>query len=45
MSRLLVSLVVVVVLIVGGTVLLAGRAHEKPTARVEKAVDLANLQG
>ena len=45
MSRLVVALVVTVVIVVGGMVMLAGRAHEKPTARMEKAVDLANLQG
>jgi hypothetical protein len=45
MSRLLVSLVVVLVVLVGGLALLAHRAHERPTTRVEKAVDLANLQG
>ena len=44
MSRLVVSLVVVLVVVVGGLFLLASRAHERPTARVEKAVDLANLQ-
>lgn len=45
MSRMIGVVVVVLVVLVGGMVLLAGRAHEKPTARIEKAVSLANLQG
>ena len=43
MSRLLVSVIVVLVVIVGGLFLLAGRATERPTTHVEKAVALANL--
>ena len=43
MSRSLTILIVVLVILVGGLVLLAGRAREKPTVRVEKAVSLANL--
>lgn len=43
MSRLIVSVVVVLVIVVGGLVLLAGRATERPQTRVEKAVSLANL--
>ncbi len=45
MSRLVVVLVAVLVVVVGGLFLLAGRAHERPPVRVEKAVNLANLQG
>lgn len=44
MSRLLVSLVIIVVVVVGGLYLLAGRASERPTTQVEKQVSLANLQ-
>lgn len=44
MSRLLVSLIVILVVVVGGLYLLAGRATERPTAQVEKQVSLANLQ-
>ncbi|MFC3580237.1 hypothetical protein [Sphingomonas hylomeconis] len=43
MSRLVVTLIVVVVLVVGGLFVLSGMAHEKPPVRVEKAVPLANL--
>jgi len=43
MSRTVLSLVVILVVLVGGLFLLAGRAHEKPQVRVEKAVSLANL--
>jgi hypothetical protein len=43
MSRLLVTLIVVVVLVIGGLFFLAGRAHEKPLVHVEKVVPLANL--
>ena len=43
MSRLLVVVVVLIVIVVGGLALLAGRAGEQPTARVEKAVELGNL--
>lgn len=44
MSRLVVSLVVILVVVVGGMFLLAGRATERPTTQVEKQVSLANLQ-
>lgn len=43
MSRPLLILVVLLVVIVGGMALLAGRATERPQTHVEKAVDLANL--
>jgi len=43
MSRLIVSVVVVLVVVIGGLFLLAGRATERPQAQVEKAVTLANL--
>ncbi len=43
MSRLLLSVVAILVVIVGGLFLLAGRATERPQTRVEKAVTLANL--
>lgn len=43
MSRFVVSVIVVLVLVVGGLFLLAGRATDKPQTRVEKAVTLANL--
>lgn len=45
MSRILVTLIVVLVVVVGGLFLLSGRAHETQPTRVEKAVSLANLQG
>lgn len=44
MSRLVVSLVVILVVVVGGLFLLAGRATERPTTQVEQQVSLANLQ-
>ena len=43
MSRLIVSVVVILVVVVGGLFLLAGRATERPQTQVEKAVTLANL--
>ncbi|MEG3166417.1 hypothetical protein U1701_17695 [Sphingomonas sp. PB2P19] len=43
MSRLLLSVIVILVVVVGGLFLLAGRATERPQTRVEKAVTLANL--
>jgi len=43
MSRLLVSVVVILVIVVGGLALLAGRATERPQTHVEKVVPLANL--
>jgi len=45
MSRLIVILAVLLVLVVGGLFLLAGRASEQPTTRIEKAVELGNLAG
>lgn len=44
MSRSLIALIVVVVIVVAGVFVLAGRSHEKPLTRVEKVVPLANLQ-
>ena len=43
MSRFIVSVVVVLVVVVGGLFLRAGRATARPQSRVEKAVTLANL--
>ncbi len=43
MSRFALSVVVVLVLVVGGLFLLAGRASERPQTHVEKDVALANL--
>ncbi|MES2057657.1 MAG: hypothetical protein V4564_17110 [Pseudomonadota bacterium] len=43
MSRLMVTLIVVLVVLVGGLFLLAGSAKEKAPVRVEKVVPLANL--
>ncbi|WP_199857327.1 hypothetical protein [Sphingomonas sp. EC-HK361] len=43
MSRLIVSLVVIVVVVVGGLFLLGSRATEKPQTRVEQTVELGNL--
>lgn len=43
MSRLAVTLLLIIAVLVGGLFLLAGRATERPQARVERAVDLANL--
>jgi len=43
MSRSLIVLLVILVLVIGGLFVLAGRAHEKPQVRVEKVVPLANL--
>jgi len=45
MSRMVMTLIVVLVVVVGGLFLLSGRAHETKQTRVEKAVSLANLQG
>ena len=44
MARLVVTLLVVLVVIVGGLFALSGLAREKPPVRVEKVVPLANLQ-
>ncbi|MEH3160205.1 MAG: hypothetical protein PGN08_15570 [Sphingomonas taxi] len=43
MSRFLLSVIVLLVVVVGGLFLLAGRASERPQTHVEKAVTLANL--
>ena len=43
MSRLIATLVILIVVVVGGLFLLAGRAHERPTTPVETPVSLANL--
>lgn len=44
MSRLVVTLLVVILLVIGGLYLLGSRATERPTTTVEKQVSLANLQ-
>ena len=44
MSRLAVSIIVILIVVVGALFLLAGQARERPQTRVEKAVTLANLQ-
>ena len=43
MSRFAVSVVIVLVILIGGLVFLAGRDSERPQTHVEKAVSLANL--
>ena len=43
MSRSLLLLIVALVVVIGGLFLLAGRATQRPTTRVEQQVDLANL--
>ncbi|MDH7971228.1 hypothetical protein QH494_03460 [Sphingomonas sp. AR_OL41] len=43
MSRSLIILIAVVVVLVAGLFVLAGRSHEKPLTHVEKVVPLANL--
>ena len=43
MPRLLATLVILAIVVVGGLFLLAGRGRERPTAPVEKVVSLANL--
>lgn len=43
MSRLVVVVIAVLVMLVGATFFLAGRATEQPRTHVEKAVNLANL--
>jgi hypothetical protein len=43
MSRSLLVLIIVVVVLVAGLFVLAGRSHEKPQTHVEKVVPLANL--
>jgi hypothetical protein len=43
MSRSLVAMIVVIVVLVGGVFLLAGRSSEKEPVRMEKVVPLDNL--
>jgi hypothetical protein len=43
MSRPLLLLLLVLVVLVGGLFLLAGRATERPVTQVEKAVQLGNF--
>lgn len=43
MSRVLVSVGVVLLVLVGVVALLASQAKERPTKRVEKTVELGNL--
>lgn len=45
MSRLVVSLVVLLLIVIGALFFFAGRAGEKPTTRIEKAIELGNLAG
>lgn len=44
MSRFLLILIALIVLIAGGLVFLSTQAKERPTAKVEQVVTLANLQ-
>ncbi|WP_275431401.1 hypothetical protein [Sphingomonas longa] len=44
MSRLVITVVVILVVVIGGLFLLAGRDGERPMTQVEKQVSLANLQ-
>ncbi len=44
MSRLLITVVVILIVVIGGLFLLAGRDGERPMTQVEKQVSLANLQ-
>ncbi|MEH3036819.1 MAG: hypothetical protein PGN23_10090 [Sphingomonas adhaesiva] len=43
MSRLIVSVVVLLAIVFGALFFFAGRATEQPTTRIEKAVELGNL--
>lgn len=43
MSRLIVSVVVLVVIVIGALFLLGSMAKERPQTRVEKPVELGNL--
>ena len=43
MSRSLIALIVILVLLVVGVVVLAGRSSEKEPVRIEKVVPLDNL--
>ena len=44
MSRLVVVLVAVLIVVIGVLALLSSQAKERPTTRVEKVVQLGNLQ-
>lgn len=44
MSRLVIVLIAVVVVVIGVLALLSSQARERPTTRVEKVVQLGNLQ-
>ena len=44
MSRPVLILIALIAILIGGVVLLSTNAKERPTARVEKVVPLANLQ-
>lgn len=43
MSRFAITVVLILVILIGGTFFLAGRDSEQPQTHVEKAVSLANL--
>ena len=43
MSRPVIALIIILIIVIGGLVVLAGRSNEKPLTRVEKVVPLANL--
>ena len=43
MSRPVIALIIILIIVVGGLFVLAGRSSEKPLTRVEKVVPLANL--
>lgn len=45
MTRLIVSVVVLLAIVLGVLFFLAGRAGEQPVTRVEQAVELGNLAG
>lgn len=44
MSRLIVSVVIILVVVIGALFLLGQRGGERPMIQVEKQVSLANLQ-
>jgi hypothetical protein len=44
MFRLIATLVVILIVVVGALFLLGGRATEQPTRQIEQQVSLANLQ-
>lgn len=43
MSRSVLTLIIVLVVLIGGLFFLSSRAHVRPTSHVERAVPLANL--